>query len=70
MTGKAEIRNRAAPIGTSVTVSTASSDRTGLSCNTAHKPWRSSVHSGIRFALAVIVIGAASVVNGKSLAGQ
>ena len=62
--GKAVSRSRAAPMGISVTVSTGSSERTGLGCNTATKPRASSVHWGIFRALAFSSRGTASGVKG------
>ncbi len=70
MVGKADIRKRAAPIGTSVTVSSGWSEMTGLSGKVATSPYWSSVHWGILRAFAVSASGTSSSVKGKSLAGQ
>src|ERR1035437_9533344 len=51
ITGKVEMRNRAAPIGISVTVSVGWSDFTGLGCNLPTRPSASCFHAGIRFAV-------------------
>ena len=46
-TGNDEMRNRVAPMGTSVTFLTGWSVKTGLSCKTPQSPYLSNVHCGI-----------------------
>src|SRR5665213_711823 len=62
--GNAEILNRVAPIGIRVRFCTGWSLHAGLGCNTPHKPYLSTVHSGICRPLAKIWMGALAGVNG------
>src|SRR5262245_56975508 len=62
--GNALMRNRAAPIGINVTVSSGALDRAGLGCSGLTRPKRSICHSGILRAWALMWIGAAAGVNG------
>ena len=68
--GKEVIRSRAAPIGTSVTSSTGSALRAGLSWSGAPTCSLSAFHSGIRRARAVRLSGVPSSVNGLSPAAR
>src|SRR5262245_4466974 len=57
--GKALMRNRAAPIGISVTVSSGAAERAGLGCSVLASPKRSSCHSEILRAWVLMRIGTA-----------
>ena len=69
ITGNAEMRSRAAPIGTSVIVSVGSSLFTGLSCSLPAKPKRSTFQAVIYLALARNTMGAVSSVKGFAARG-
>ena len=69
ITGKAVMRSRAAPMGISVTVSTGSSDFTGLGWSLPTRPSESCFQAGIRLASARSSMGAVSGVNGCAGSG-
>jgi hypothetical protein len=56
-TGKADILNLAAPIGINSIVSSFVFTATGLSGKTPQSPYLSTVHQGISFPFAFIIIG-------------
>ena len=68
--GKAEMRSRAAPMGTSVTSSITGDLAASSSGNTLHSPYSSIVYEGTRRASALNSKGTDWRVNGKSSAGQ
>ena len=65
-----EIRNLAAPIGIISIVFSFVLTVTGLCGKYSHKPYLSSVHSGIILPLAFIHYGNIILVKGKSFSGQ
>ena len=66
---EAEIRSRAAPMGMSVIVSSASRERAGLCCSGPTSAVRSIVHAGIFRAVARNSMGAVWAVKGCSASG-